>query len=139
VFLVPEVAILVVFAHYVLDVPVRGSVLSLAVVSVLGAMTFSGMALLIASRARTVEGVSGLMNVVMLPMWVASGIFFSTSRFPQALQPVVQSLPLTALNDALRAVMLDGTSLAGVAGELVITVVWGGLAFLGALFLFRWS
>jgi ABC-type multidrug transport system permease subunit len=107
-------------------------------VSVVGAMTFAGLGLLVASRARTVEGVSGLMNFVMLPMWILSGIFFSTSRFPEAMQPVVQALPLTALNDAFRAVMLDGAGLVGILGEVALTAAWGVAAFLAALALFRW-
>jgi len=138
-FLALEVSVLVVFAHFAFAVPVRGSLADLAIVSVLGAMTFSGMGLLVASRARTIEGVSGLMNLVMVPMWIGSGIFFSTERFPNALQPVIQGLPLTAVNDALRAVMLDGHSVLQVPGEIAITAVWGLVAFAGALALFRWQ
>ena len=138
-FLALEVSVLVAFAHYAFAVPVRGSLGDLAIVSVLGAMTFSGMGLLVASRARTIEGVSGLMNLVMVPMWIGSGIFFSTERFPDALQPVIQGLPLTAVNNALRAVMLDGHSVLAMPGEIAITALWGGLAFVGALALFRWQ
>ena len=91
-----------------------------------------------ASRARTIEAVSGLMNFVMLPMWVLSGVFFSSANFPAAVQPFIHALPLTALNDALRAVMLDGASLAGVSGELLILSAWALVSFLLALRLFRW-
>ncbi len=138
VFLFLEVGVLVSFARFAFDVPIRGSVVALAVVSLLGAMTFAGMGLLVASRARTIEGVSGLMNFVMLPMWILSGTFFSTSRFPEVMQPVVRVLPLTAVNEALRAVMLDGASLGSVAGSLLVAAAWGALAFAGALYLFRW-
>jgi len=139
VFLVLEVGVLVAFAYWVLDVPLRGSLAALTLVCFLGAMTFCGLGLLVASRARTVEGVSGLMNVVMLPMWILSGTFFSTGRFPDAMQPLVQALPLTALNDALRAVMLDGSSMLSVSGELGIAAVWGVVSFAAALYLFRWT
>jgi ABC-type polysaccharide/polyol phosphate export permease len=108
-------------------------------VTFLGAMTFSGIGLLVASRTRTIEGISGLMNVVMLPMWILSGIFFSTERFPAVMQPVVQALPLTAVNDALRGVMIDGASLASQGGELAIAAAWALAAFAAALYLFRWS
>lgn len=138
VLLVPEVALLVGFSHFFFDVPVRGSILALAAVSLLGALAFAGMGLLVASRVRTIEGVSGLMNFVMLPMWLLSGVFFSPSRFPDFLQPVVQVLPLTALNDALRAVMIEGASLASVSRELALLAAWGAAAFGGALKLFRW-
>lgn len=139
IFLFLEVGVLVLFARLAFDVPLRGSPLSLLLISFLGAMTFAGIGLLVASRVRTIEAVSGLMNLVMLPMWMLSGIFFSTSRFPEAMQPLVQALPLTAVNDALRAVMIDGSSLAAVGDELLIAAVWGVATFLIALKIFRWT
>jgi len=139
VFLVLEVGVLVGFARLAFGVPLRGSVLTLAVVCLVGAMTFAGLGLLVASRARTIEGVSGLMNLTMVPMWVASGIFFSTARFPEVVQPLVQALPLTAVIDALRAVMLDGAGLVAIGGELAIAGVWCVVSFAAALALFRWS
>jgi len=122
----------------VFGVPMRGSLLLLAAITVLGALTFAGMGLLVAARPRTIEGVSGLMNVVMMPMWLLSGTFFSNARFPDALQPFVQALPLTAVNDALRAVMLEGAGVSAIAGEAAIVVAWGLAAFGAALVLFRW-
>ena len=139
VFLIPEVAFLVGFAHLAFGVPVNGSLAALALIASLGAMAFTGIGLLVAARPRTIEGVSGLMNFVMLPMWIFSGVFFSPSRFPDAILPLIKLLPLTALNDALRAVMIDGATLASVAGELCILSVWGAAAFALALFLFRWK
>ena len=88
---------------------------------------------------KVIEGVSGIMNLVMVPMWIFSGIFFSTERFPAAAQPFVQALPLTALNDALRAVMLEGASLPAISGELAILLAWGVVSFVFALKLFRWQ
>jgi ABC-type multidrug transport system permease subunit len=138
VFLAAEVAALVGFAWLVFSVPVRGSVPALALVSLVGATAFAGLGLLVACRARTIEAVSGLMNVAMLPMWVLSGVFFSSAHFPAAAQSVIHALPLTALNDALRAVMLDGASLAGVGGELLVLSAWALASFALALRLFRW-
>ncbi len=139
VFLVLEVGALVGFAPLAFDVPLRGSILALAARARSGRMTFAGLGLLVASRARTIEGVSGLMNLVMLPMWMLSGIFFSTARFPDVVQPFVQALPLTALNDALRAVMLDGAGIAAVSGEMAIAGLWCVLSFALALARFRWN
>jgi ABC-type multidrug transport system permease subunit len=139
VFLTVEVTALLVFSRFVFGVPIRGSLFALAFLTLLGAMAFAGFGLLVASRARTIEGVSGLMNLVMLPMWILSGIFFSTSRFPDAMQPFIQALPLTAVNNALRAVMIDGAALTSVAGEVALTAAWGVAAFLVAVFLFRWK
>jgi ABC-type multidrug transport system permease subunit len=139
VFLVPEAGALLVFAWLLLGVPMRGSLAVLACVSLMGALAFTGLGLLTAARPRTIEGVSGLMNLVMVPMWVFSGIFFSTERFPAAVQPFVQALPLTALNDALRAVMLDGAGLAATAPELANLALWGTVSFALALRIFRWQ
>ena len=124
VFLVGEVGALLVFAVLAFSVPIRGSLVTMAVVSLLGALAFGGLGLLVASRARTIEAVSGWMNFAMLPMWVVSGVFFSSSHFPSPMQPFIHALPLTALNDAFRAVMLDGASLAGIAGEAGILAAW---------------
>lgn len=139
VFLVVEVTALLVFAWAVFAVPVRGSLVTLAVVAVIGAMAFGGLSLLIASRAKTIEAASGWMNVVMLPGWILSGVFFSASNFPAAMQPLIHALPLTALNDALRAVMLDGASMAAVSSELAIMSAWTLVSFVAALKLFRWQ
>ena len=139
IFLVPEAGALLFFAYFLLDVPLRGSLFALGAVSLLGALAFTGLGLLTAARPRTIEGVSGIMNLVMVPMWVFSGIFFSTERFPAAIQPFIQALPLTALNDALRAVMLDGAGLAGMAPELLNLTLWGVVSFAVALRIFRWQ
>ena len=136
--LVLEVGVLLGFAVLAFGVPVRGSPLALLGVCLLAALTFGALGLLIASRAQTIEGVSGLMNLVMLPMWIFSGVFFSASRFPAALQPAIQLLPLTAVNDALRGVMLEGSGLGGLSGELAILGGWMVLGFALALRLFRW-
>ncbi len=138
VFLMLEVAALIGFGWLLFSVAVRGSFVSLALITILGAFAFAGLGLLVASRARTIEGVSGLMNLVMLPMWILSGTFFSYSRFPDAMIPFVKALPLTALNDALRAVMIDGAGLATLGAPIAIVVAWGAVSFVIALQIFRW-
>ena len=137
-FLFLEIAALVGFGWLMFRVGVRGSLGSLALVTVLGALSFAGLGMLVASRARTIEAVSGLMNLVMLPMWILSGTFFSYARFPDAVQPFVKALPLTALNDALRAVMIDGTGLLRLGAPLAIVAGWGAVSFVVALKIFRW-
>jgi len=139
IFLVPESGSLLLFAYFALGVPLRGSFVLLAGISLLGALAFSGLGLLTAARPRTIEGVSGLMNLVMVPMWIFSGIFFSTERFPAAMQPFIQALPLTALNDALRGVMLEGAGWGPLLPELGILAAWGSVSFVLALKLFRWQ
>jgi ABC-type multidrug transport system permease subunit len=139
IFLVPEAGVLLLFARLALGVPVRGSLLLLVGVSLLGALAFCGLGLLTAARPRTIEGASGIMNLVMVPMWIFSGIFFSTERFPSAMQPFVQALPLTALNDALRGVMLDGSGLVPLLPKLALLAAWGAITFGVALKVFRWQ
>jgi ABC-type multidrug transport system permease subunit len=126
------------FAALVFDVPLRGSPFALALICLLGALAFGGIGLLIASRATTIEGASGLMNLVMLPMWISSGVFFSAANFPKAIQPFIQALPLTAVNDALRANMLQGSGWPALAPELGIIAAWMAGSFVLALKLFRW-
>src|SRR5881628_150656 len=137
-FLFLEIAALVGFGWLMFGVGVRGSFGALALITVLGALSFAGLGMLVASRARTIEAVSGLMNLVMLPMWILSGTFFSYSRFPDAMQPFVKALPLTALNDALRAVMIDGTGLVRLGAPLAIVAGWGAVSVGVALKIFRW-
>ncbi len=139
IFLGFEVSAVLLFGLLMFGVPIRGSILAIAAIVVIGAMTFSGVGLLVASRARTIEGVSGLMNFVMVPMWIFSGVFFAYSHFPDGMQPVIRLLPLTALNDALRAVQLDGVALAATAGPIALLVAWGALSFVVALKVFRWQ
>jgi ABC-type multidrug transport system permease subunit len=139
IFLVPEVLVLLVFAWLAFGVVIRGSLVSVILLILLGALTFAGIGLLVASRARTLEAVSGLMNLVMLPMWILSGIFFSSERFPQVAQPLIKLIPLTPLIDALRSVMLEGASFMSQLPEIGILVVWGSLTFLLALRWFRWT
>ena len=133
-----EVGVLLGFAVLVFGVPVRGSLASLVLICLLSSLCFASLGLLIASRAQTMEGASGLMNLVMLPMWIFSGVFFSASRFPEAIQPLIQALPLTAVIDALRANILRGAGWQTVAPELGIIALWMALSFFLALRLFRW-
>jgi ABC-type multidrug transport system permease subunit len=136
--LVIEVGLLLGFGVLVFGVPLRGSPLLLVTICLASSLAFASLGLLIASRAQTIEGASGLMNLVMLPMWIFSGVFFSASRFPEQIQPLIQALPLTAVIDALRANILRGADWASVATELAIISAWMVGSFLLALKLFRW-
>jgi len=138
-FLIPEVVVLIAFAAIAFGVKIYGSVVATGILILLGSLTFSGLGLLVASRAKTIEAVSGLMNVVMLPMWMLSGIFFSSSRYPDAAQPLIKLLPLTALIDALRAVMIDGASIFSQVPQVVLLAVWASITFVVALKIFRWQ
>ena len=136
--LVVEVGAFLGFAVLVFGVPVRGSLVLVAALCVLGTLAFGAIGLLLSSRARTIETASGLMNLTMLPMWILSGVFFSSQRFPDVVQPIIEALPLTALNDALRATMLQGATLTQIAPQLGVLAAWLIVCFPLALKLFRW-
>jgi ABC-type multidrug transport system permease subunit len=138
VFLLGEALILIGIAALAFGVPMRGSLVQLGLIALAASLAFSGLGLLVSSRVRTIEAVSGLMNFAMLPMWVLSGIFFSSANYPAAIQPVIQALPLTAVNDALRANMLQGLGWSAVLPELGIIAAWLVVSFVLALKLFRW-
>ena len=139
IFLALEVVAVVSFGWMAFGVSVHGSILELGVISLVGSMSFAGLGLLVAARTRTIEGVSGLMNLVMLPMWLLSGTFFAATRFPEFWQPVIQVLPLTALNDALRANINEGLPLAASLPDVLVMAAWGIVSFLLALRWFRWQ
>ena len=136
--LVIEVGLLLGFGALVFGVPFRGSLLMLVTICVVSSLAFTSLGLLVSSRVQTIEGASGLMNLVMLPMWIFSGVFFSASRFPDSLQPFIQALPLTAVVDALRANILRGAGWETMGPEIAIITAWLGVSFLLALKLFRW-
>lgn len=136
--LVVEVVAFLGFSWLVFGVPFRGSMWQLGFLCLLTSISFSALGLLVASRARTTEGVSGLMNLVMLPMWILSGVFFSASRFPAMIQPLVRMLPLTAAIDTIRGNMLQGTAIAHMTAPIVVLLAWLVVPFAISLRIFQW-
>jgi ABC-2 type transport system permease protein len=134
-----ELALLLGFGIFVFHMRVAGSWLAIVLLGALGAAAFAGLGLLTASRAQKIESVSGLINLVMMPMWVFSGVFFSYERFPAVVHPLIRALPLTALNDALRATILEGAPLSAQLGRLAVLLIWTAMSFLLALSWFRWT
>jgi ABC-2 type transport system permease protein len=134
-----DVGLLMGFGVFIFHLRVLGSWITILLIGAAGALAFSGVGLLSASRAQKIESASGIINLIMMPMWIFSGVFFSYERFPAVVQPFIRALPLTALNDALRSTVLEGAPLASQTGRLLILLLWGGLSFLLALRLFRWT
>jgi ABC-2 type transport system permease protein len=139
VLMITEVGLLLGFGALIFHIKVVGSLFSILLLCSIGAVGFAGLGLLTASRAQKIESVSGLINLIMMPMWIFSGVFFSYERFPAAIQPFIKALPLTALNDSLRATILEGAPLATQAGRLLVLALWGGISFVLALRVFRWT
>jgi ABC-type multidrug transport system permease subunit len=133
-----EVVVFLGFAAIAFGVPFRGSIWQLGVLCILISLSFSALGLLTASRAKTMEAASGLMNLVMLPMWILSGVFFSASRFPAVIQPFVRALPLTAAIDTLRGNMLQGLGMSQMLPQVVILLAWLVVPFAVSLKIFRW-
>ena len=138
-FLALELPVLLGFAWLAFGVAVRGSLPLVVGLALLGALAFSGLGLLVASRAQNSQSASGLINLVMMPMWILSGVFFSAANFPDAMQPVIRALPLTALIDGIRAVMNDGAGARAVAAEAALLAGVAAASFAAALRIFRWS
>jgi ABC-2 type transport system permease protein len=139
VFMVPELIVILGAGVLLFGFPIRGNVFSILLVSLLGATSFTGLGLLAACRAQKLETVSGIMNVIMMPMWLLSGVFFSPERFPAIFQPFIQALPLTQFNNALRAIILEGASLDSQIGRIALIAAWGAISYLCTLRWFRWN
>lgn len=138
-FLVPEITVILLVGWLVFGIEVRGDLVSVFTVGFAGAASFAGIGLLIASRARKIETMSGLVNLTMFPMWLLGDVFFAAERFPASMQPFLAALPLNRLNSALRIVILDGGSLVDAAPSLLIVILWGAVSFPLAIRLFRWQ
>jgi ABC-2 type transport system permease protein len=134
-----EMGLLLGFGVLIFHMRVLGSLATILLIGILGGVAFGGVGLLTASRAQKIESVSGLINLAMMPMWIFSGVFFSYERFPAAVHPFIKALPLTALNDALRATILQGEPLSAQVGRIAVLVLWGGVSFALALKWFRWT
>ena len=137
-FLVPEMAFLLLIATLGFGMPIKGNLLALLAIIVLAALCFAGLGMLVSSRARRIETISGLIKLVIIVMWLLGGVFFGAERFPESVQAVIQLLPLNATTTALRAVILDGSSLVSQSTELLVLGVWGAVSFLLSARLFRW-
>ena len=138
-FMLPEIAVILGAGVFLFGFPLRGNVFSILFICLLGAISFSGLGMLVSCRAQKLETVSGLMNLIMMPMWLLSGVFFSPERFPEILQGFIQALPLTQFNYTLRAVILEGLPLSSQLLRLSIIAAWGGISYLFTLRWFRWN
>jgi ABC-type multidrug transport system permease subunit len=134
-----EMAMILVFARLVFGVQVAGSYAALGLVGAAGAASFAAIAILVSSRAQNAETVNGLINLVTLPMFVLSGVFFSSTHFPEVTRPFISALPLSAMCDGLRAVMIDGAGVAGTLPYLAVLAGWGVVSFLLGFRWFRWG
>lgn len=134
-----DVVVLLLIGYFLFGTRCTGGYFNFSIVCLIGSCSFAALGLLVASRAETLETVSGLMNLIMLPMWVLSGVFFSSERFPEAAQPFINLLPLTALNQALRGIMLEGGSVVTYWPQMLILTIYAVIPFAIALKIFKWK
>jgi len=138
IFTMGQLLVLVGVSWLTFGVTVRGNFFEFLFLVCLGGFCFLTIGLFVACRVTTYEAVNGIMNLVMLPMYVFSGVFFSAERFPEFMAPAIKILPLTALNDALRAIMNEGRSLSSLGLELGILIFWTVLCLFLAIRFFKW-
>lgn len=134
-----EILFLLGAARVLFGVRVAGDFLSFIVFGLMGSLSFAGISLLAASRTRNLESATGVMNLTSLAMGFLSGVFFSVSHFPGWMQTIVEWIPLTALNQGLRHILVDGTGLLSLGRESLVLGLWGIGSFLVTLRTFRWN
>jgi ABC-2 type transport system permease protein len=134
-----QVAMLFAFARLAFGVRIQGNLLSVLGLSLFGSWSFAGLGLLCAARAENTETANGLVNLVTMPMFILCGVFFSSAKFPDLLQPLIRLLPLSAFNEALRHIVNDGASLFSQTVPLAILLGWGLVSAVVALRIFRWT
>ncbi|NRA36473.1 MAG: ABC transporter permease [Polyangiaceae bacterium] len=139
VFLIAEMSVLLVVGALFFGTILQGSLLAFALLAAAGAASFASISLFVGSRLDNTEVANGWVSAVQLPMWILSGVFFSYERFPEWLHGPIQLLPLTALNDALRAIFNEGAGLLAVGPQLAVLLAWGAAGFIFALKRFRWG
>ncbi len=133
-----ESTLLFIFAYLVFDISIQGNPAALFLVFFAGNIAFSGIAVFVCSRTGKTETGNGLINVVVMPMMVLSGIFFSYHNFPEWSHPVIRKLPLTLLADGLRTIFIEGAGFTEACFPAVILTAIGLLFFTAGLKIFKW-
>jgi ABC-type multidrug transport system permease subunit len=126
------------FSYFAFGVIIQGSLLALFFVFLAGIAAFSGIAILMSSRAQKTQVGNGLINAVVLPMTILSGIFFSYQNFPDWAVSIIRKLPLTLLADAIRAIFNEGANFYQVADEISYLLIIGIVLFVTGLRIYKW-
>ena len=133
-----ETILLVLFAVFFFDLTVQGSWIAFVLLFLAGIICFTGLAILIASRTQNSQVGNGLINAVILPMTVLSGIFFSYHNFPEWAQSVIKYLPLTILAEHIRAVFNEGAGIATISAPLAVLTITGVVCYGIGIRIFKW-
>ncbi|HYG41004.1 MAG TPA: ABC transporter permease [Cytophagales bacterium] len=133
-----EGLILFVFAHLFFGVEIQGSIPGLILIFVSGTFAFAGIAILISSRAENAQVGNGLINAIVLPLTIVSGVFFSYHNFPDWIENLVRFLPLTILADNIRAIFNEGASITSVLLPSFFLLITGFVTFIAGLRIYKW-
>ena len=133
-----EALILLVFALTAFKMTIQGDILALLMIFIAGNLAFSGLAVLTSSHTANTEVGNGIINFVVTPMMVLSGIFFSYQNFPEWAIPVIRNLPLTMLADGMRSIFNEGAGFAQVIKPIIVLTATGIIFFGAGLKIFRW-
>jgi ABC-type multidrug transport system permease subunit len=133
-----EAAIVYTFAYFYFGITIEGSILAFIILFLSGIVAFSGVAVLLASRTDKTQVGNGLINLIIMPMMLLSGIYFSYHNFPEPVIPIIQALPLTILADGVKAIFNESAGLAQVWKSILILNALGLVTFTIGLKYFKW-
>ena len=133
-----EALLLFLFAHIAFGIAIQGSVAALLAVFLSGNLAFAGIAVFVSSHTQKTEIGNGLINAIVMPMMVLSGIFFSYHHFPDWSLPFIRHLPLTLLADGFRRIFIEGVGMADALFPIVILAIIGTIFFTAGLKIFKW-
>ena len=133
-----ESGILVVFAILVFKLKIQGDISALILIFLAGNIAFAGLAVFVSSHTSNTEVGNGLINFVVFPMMILSGIFFSYQNFPEWSLPVIRNLPLTTLTDGIRSIFNEGAGYRELTMPIIQLMAIGVVFFSAGLKIFKW-
>lgn len=133
-----EAAVLILFAVLAFHMSIQGGIMALILIFIAGNAAFAGMAVLVSSHTSNTEVGNGLINFVVMPMMVLSGIFFSYHNFPDWSISVIQKLPLTMMTDGVRSIFNEGAGFPEIIFPAVVLFIMGAVFFSAGLKIFKW-
>jgi ABC-2 type transport system permease protein len=119
-------------------VKVEGSLVYLAGTVALGIAAMLGVGYAIASFARTTSSAHAVSQLAAFPMMFLGGSYFPMDP-PSFLRPVVDAIPLTHLNDALREIVNYGGGAEDMGVHWLALALWAIAGFVSSAVLFRWQ
>lgn len=133
-----EAGLLFLFAYFYFGTYIQGNILAGMVVLFAGIVGFTGLAILVSSRTANTQVGNGLINLVVMPMMVLSGIFFNYHNFPEWTIGIIQKFPLTMLADSLRSIFIEGSGFKENYNNIITLLIYGLTSFFVGLKMFKW-